>query len=166
MSQSALSEIKNSLSWSSLMKFRTSTRFYLLIRFGAVAAVPVIVIALLLWFQLMPSLQSNMGIQHQGLARAVAGQIYSHLRGGERQLAALTGIIESRTAFPTQWLVQLLDSQCGKGEFFRRYTSPQKRIKPSALWVWRNPGGLYGMTCYAWIFPAAVLLAKPGRRKM
>lgn len=113
------------------MKFRTSTRFYLLIRFGAVAAVPVIVIAFLLWFQLMPSLQSNMGIQHQGLARTVAGQIYSHLRGGERQLAALTGIIESRTAFPTQWLVQLLDSQCGKGEFFETiYVSSNKNELP------------------------------------
>ena len=68
------------------MKSPIPLKGYLSLLFGIVAIVPIITIAVLVWFFVMPSIQSRTGNQHQALARSIAGQISTYLEGGERQL--------------------------------------------------------------------------------
>ena len=100
------------------MKSPIPLRRYLSLQFGIAAALPVIIIAILLWLFLMPAMRTNTGIQHQGIARTIAGQISAHLLGGERQLIALANYLETQKRVPDSQLFALLDSQCGNGELF------------------------------------------------
>ncbi|BBO68680.1 hypothetical protein DSCA_26100 [Desulfosarcina alkanivorans] len=100
------------------MKSPMSLRRYLSLQFALVAALPVVIIAALVWQFLMPQMRANIGVQHQGLARAIAGQVSDHLKGGERQLAALADFVESRGPQRPSQLTALLDAQCGNGEIF------------------------------------------------
>lgn len=100
------------------MKSPKPIRYYLSWYFGFVAAFPVIIIACLVWLYLMPTMEANTGIQHQGMARSMAGQISAHLMGGERQLTALADFLEAQEELPAKTLFRLLDSQCGQGELF------------------------------------------------
>ncbi len=100
------------------MKSSIPLRRYLSLQFGIIAALPVIVIALLVWQLLIPQIRTNMGIHHQSLARAIAGQISAHLMGGQRQLIALSKFVgQIEFDHPAQ-LLSLLDTQCGEGELF------------------------------------------------
>ena len=100
------------------MKSPISFRRYLSVQFGMIAVLPVIIIAILVWQFLMPQMRTNTGIQHEALARAIAGQISAHLMGGERQLVALANFMETRGPHPASELTALLDAQCGNGEIF------------------------------------------------
>ena len=100
------------------MKSPISLRRYLSMQFAIVAALPVVIIATLVWQFLMPQMRTNTGIQHQGMARAIAGQISGHLMGGERQLVALASFVESQGPHPSSQMITLLDAQCGNGELF------------------------------------------------
>ena len=100
------------------MKSPVSLRRYLSLQFGIMVALPVVIIAILVWQFLMPQMRTNTGSQHEGLARAIAGQVSAHLLGGERQLAALAeAVATGRFDQPSQ-LTALLDAQCGNGELF------------------------------------------------
>jgi PAS domain S-box-containing protein len=93
-------------------------RRYLLLQLGLVAVVPVIFVATLMWFYLVPRLQKDIGLHHQALARTVAGQISAHLMGGERQLNALADYIRMHSGRPAGQWYPLLDAQCGDGDLF------------------------------------------------
>jgi len=100
------------------MKSPIPLKGYLALLFGVVAIPPIITIAVLAWFFVMPSIQSRTGNQHQALARSIAGQISTYLEGGERQLTALAEYLQDRKDQPDTETVRLLDAQCGNGEFF------------------------------------------------
>jgi PAS domain S-box-containing protein len=90
----------------------------LALHFGAVAVLSVITIAGLNWYFVMPAIKTWAGIQHQTMARSIAGQISAYLRGGERQLNILTDYLQDREKRVVPEPVRLLDAQCGRGEFF------------------------------------------------
>ena len=100
------------------MKPLVSLRRFLSLQFAAVAAVPVVIIAVMVWLLLMPQMRTSIGIQQQSLARAIAGQIYAHLMGGERQLRALADFVDTQGAMPASQMSALLDTQCGDGDLF------------------------------------------------
>jgi two-component system cell cycle sensor histidine kinase/response regulator CckA len=100
------------------MKSPMSLRRYLSLQFGMIAALPVVIIAFLVWQFLMPQMRTNTGIQHEAIARAIAGQVSAHLMGGERQLVALANFVESQTLHSESELIGLLDAQCGNGDVF------------------------------------------------
>jgi len=66
----------------------------------------------------MPAIKTRTGIQQQGLARSIADQLSARLAGGERQLTALAEYLHHRSFNPDAALADLLDAQCGNGEFF------------------------------------------------
>lgn len=82
------------------------------------AILPVITIACLTWWFMMPAIKTRTGIQQQGLARSIADQLSARLAGGERQLTALADYLQKRHFSPDAALTDLLDAQCGNGEFF------------------------------------------------
>jgi len=83
-----------------------------------VAGLPVLIIAILVWLFLLPAMRYDTGIRHQGMARSIAGQVSSHVLGGQRQLAALAEFIQSQQGLSNEQLSALLDSQCGQGDLF------------------------------------------------
>ncbi|BBO75391.1 hypothetical protein DSCW_28080 [Desulfosarcina widdelii] len=99
------------------MKSPIPLRRYLSLQFAAVAALPVVIISVLVWFLLMPQMRARNAIENEGLARAVAGQISAHLNGGERQLMGLADFLLRNTP-PAALTTGLLDAQCGRGDFF------------------------------------------------
>ena len=100
------------------MKSPISIKRYLSLHFGIVAILPVVTIAGLVWFFMMPTMQVRTGLQHQALAHAIAGQVATYLKDGEHQLNALAEYLRDRRALPGKDPVRLLDAHCGSGEFF------------------------------------------------
>ena len=100
------------------MKSQLSLRVFLLLQFGAVAALPVAIIAILVWQLVVPQMHTIVATHYQTLARAVAGQISSHMMRGQHQLVALAGYIQTMKSRPAAHLNALLDAQCGNGELF------------------------------------------------
>ena len=100
------------------MRSQIPLKGYLSLHFGSVAILPVVIIFFLVWFLVMPAIQTRTTVQHQTMARAIAGQISAYLEGGERQLAALAESIQNRTMASDHNVVDLLDAQCGSGTFF------------------------------------------------
>jgi HAMP domain-containing protein len=104
-----------------------SIRLYLSLKFGIVAILPVLIIAMVVWQFLLPQMRTRTEIQQKGMARAIAGQISAHLMGGERQLSALADYLKQHDNFQSSRLFPLLDSQCGEGTLFEAIyiTDPQ-----------------------------------------
>ena len=100
------------------MKSSISLKRYLSLHFVTVASLPVITIACLVWFFMMPALNTRANLQHQAMARSIAGQISAHLGGGERQLVSLAEYLQRLPFPPDMDPNRLLDTQCGDGEFF------------------------------------------------
>jgi len=110
------------------MKSPMSIRLFLSLKFGIVAILPVLIIAVVVWQFLIPQMRTRTEIQQKGMARAVAGQISAHLMGGERQLSALADYLKQHDNFQSSpRLFPLLDSQCGEGNLFEAIyiTDPQ-----------------------------------------
>ena len=112
------------------MKKTRSLRYHQLLQFTLVAGFPVLIIAILVWLYLLPAMRHDTGIRHQGMARSIAGQVSSHVLGGQRQLAALAEFIQSRHGLSNEQLTTLLDTQCGQGELFETIyiSSPRQQI--------------------------------------
>ncbi len=100
------------------MKSPVPLKKYLTLNFIAMAVLPVLTIAFLVWFFILPGIKHRAGIQHRALADSVAGKISTYLKGGERQLSALAGYLQDRQCTIDKEIITLLDAQCGKGEFF------------------------------------------------
>ncbi|WP_020587984.1 PAS domain S-box protein [Desulfobacter curvatus] len=107
-----------------------SLKNYLSRHFAVVAVLPVVTIACLTYGFMLPTIKARTGLQHQAMARSIAGQISSHLAGGERQILALAEYLSNRQFKNNMDLADLLDAHCGNGEFFE------------ALFVVDNKNGL------------------------
>nr|WP_320192156.1 PAS domain S-box protein [uncultured Desulfobacter sp.] len=112
------------------MKKTKSLRYHQSLQFALVAGLPVLIIAFLVWLFLLPAMQSDTKIRHQGMARSIAGQVSSNVLGGQRQLAALADFIQTRNGLSDQQVTRLLDSQCGEGELFETIyiSSPRQQL--------------------------------------
>jgi PAS domain S-box-containing protein len=112
------------------LKKTKSLRYHQLLQFTLVAGLPVLIIAIFVWFFLLPAMRSDTEIRHQGMARSIAGQVSSHIFGGQRQLAALADFIQNRRGLSNEQLTALLDSQCGQGELFETIyiSSPRQQL--------------------------------------
>ena len=100
------------------MKPALPLKTYFSLHFSVAAVLPVITIACLVWLFIMPTIKNRAKIQHQAVARSIAGQISTYLQGGERQLTALAAYLKKLKKRPDSGLADLLDTQCGDGEFF------------------------------------------------
>ncbi|NJN46093.1 MAG: hypothetical protein HC808_05985, partial [Candidatus Competibacteraceae bacterium] len=93
-------------------------RQWLVLRFAWVAALPLLVVALLVWLLLLPQLRADIELRYQTLARAVSGQVEMYLLSARYELTAITKILEERGQRPsTYWFVPL-DAHVGTGEVF------------------------------------------------
>ena len=97
---------------------RQSLRWWLTLRFVWVAALPLTVVAMLVWLWLAPLIRADFETRHQALARAVAGQIETYLFGVQRQLDAVAGLWRGLGYRPTPYWFALLDAHVGTGEVF------------------------------------------------
>ncbi|WP_321417149.1 ATP-binding protein [uncultured Desulfobacter sp.] len=121
------------------MKKTKSLRYHQSLQFALVAGLPVLMIAILVWLFLLPAMQSDTKIRHQGMARSIAGQVSSNVLGGQRQLAALANFIQTIDGFSDRQLTALLDSQCGEGELFETiYISSPLKQRVMALGLTRS----------------------------
>ncbi len=132
-------------------------RRYLSFQFTMVAALPVVIIAVLVWAFIMPQMRANISARNKVIARTIAGQVSAHLKGGENQLIALADYMTAKGPFSPDQLTALLDANCGKGDLFETiYTIPrgQKRISTVGLADARRPGrfDLLGLDLSAAIF--------------
>lgn len=103
---------------SQYMKSPTPLKRYLFFQFILVGIIPVIIIATLAWWFLMPTIRSRTHVQHKAVARAIAGQVSSYMEGGQRQLRALADYIQTLRIKTDKSISPLLDAHCGQGEFF------------------------------------------------
>ena len=102
------------------MKFvrRQTLRRWLALRFAWVAALPLLVVAVLVWLWLAPLIRTDFNMRHQALARAVTGQIETYLFGVQRQLDAVAKLRHSLGYRPTPYWFAALDAHVGTGEVF------------------------------------------------
>ncbi|MER2603683.1 MAG: cache domain-containing protein [Candidatus Competibacter phosphatis] len=82
------------------------------------AALPLTVVAMLVWLWSAPLIRTDFETRHQALARAVAGQIETYLFGVQRQLDAVAGLWRGLGYRPTPYWFALLDAHVGTGEVF------------------------------------------------
>jgi len=95
-----------------------SLKNYLSRHFAVVAILPVVTIACLTYSFMLPAIKTRTGLQHQAMARSIAGQISSHLAGGKRQISAIAEYLANRQLQDNMALTDLLDAHCSNGEFF------------------------------------------------
>lgn len=100
------------------MKSPTPLKRYLFFQFILVSIIPVVVIAILAWWFLMPTIRYRTHVKHQAVARAIAGQVSSYMEGGQRQLRDLADYLQTMEMTMDASATPLLDAQCGQGEFF------------------------------------------------
>jgi PAS domain S-box-containing protein len=108
----------SSPSWSEAMKSSSPLRRWLALQFALVASVPLIVVAALVWFSLLPQMRSEISVRHQALARAIAGRVTTHLLGAELGLRAVADYIGKQGEKPATFWFELLDAHAGTGEVF------------------------------------------------
>ena len=90
---------------------------WLALQFALVASVPLATVALLVWLFLLPQIRTDIGIRHQTLARAIAGQVSVHLIDAERELCAVASYIDKYRHRPDSWF-DLLDAHAGNGDVY------------------------------------------------
>ena len=100
------------------MKKTISLRWFLSLNLGLALVVQCVVVALLAWHILLPQMRTDIGFHQHALAHAVAGDVSTHVLGGERQLRALAEFIGTHPDLPDLPWSDLLDAQCGDGEMF------------------------------------------------
>lgn len=99
------------------MKTTPSLHRYLSLRFGLVAILPILIIGLGMYF-MVPAMKRQLAIQHESMARTIAGLIATHMAGGERQLLSLAQFLEQENSTDPILVDSLLDAQCGDGDLF------------------------------------------------
>ncbi len=93
-------------------------RSWLALRFALAGMLPLAVVAALVLLVLLPQMRVSIEIQHQALARAIAGQIESHLLGAGRELRAIAEHIRNQGNQPASFWLSLLDAHAGTGDVF------------------------------------------------
>jgi PAS domain S-box-containing protein len=100
-----------------------------------VAALPLLVVAVLVWLLLLPGMRADINVRHQALAGAVAGRIQAHLLGAQRELRAVGNYIEPREDWKAPYLSHLLDVHVGAGDVFEAIymVDPSDRVSSVGL---------------------------------
>ena len=100
------------------MKTTRPLHRWLALQFLMVASVPLVTVAALVWLFLLPQIRHDISINHQILARAVAGQISVHLHGAELELSAVANYIKKLGRRKASYWFELLDAHAGNGDVF------------------------------------------------
>ncbi|ACV35504.1 multi-sensor signal transduction histidine kinase [Candidatus Accumulibacter phosphatis] len=87
-------------------------------RFALVGMLPLLLVAVLGVWVLLPQVRAGVETNHQGLARAIAGQVEAHLLGGGRELSALAAFLGQRDGQPASFWFDPLDAHAGTGDVF------------------------------------------------
>ena len=95
-----------------------SLQRWLALRIVLAGLVPLAVVTALVWGVLLPQLRADLEIRYQTLARAIAGQIETHLLGAARELYAVTEYLRSRGQRPAPFWFSPLDAHAGAGDVF------------------------------------------------
>ncbi|MBP9803786.1 MAG: PAS domain S-box protein [Candidatus Accumulibacter sp.] len=94
-------------------------RLWLAWRFALIASVPLLLVAALLLWVLLPQAVRDVENHHQALARAISGQVAVHLRGAQRELAVVAAFLQKLGDQPAPaWFEPVLDAHVGGGEVF------------------------------------------------
>ncbi|MDS4040985.1 MAG: cache domain-containing protein, partial [Candidatus Competibacter sp.] len=93
-------------------------RRWLALRIAWVAALPLAIVAALVWLWLVPQIRADLEVRQQALARAVSGQIETYLRGVRRQLDAVAGLRRNLGYRPPPYWFDPLDAHVGTGGVF------------------------------------------------
>ncbi len=93
-------------------------RTWLALRIVLAGVLPLIVVAVLVLWILLPQLREDLETLHQTLARALAGQIEAHLLGAGRELRALATDLHGQDHQPTSFWLNRLDAHAGTGDVF------------------------------------------------
>jgi hypothetical protein len=87
-------------------------------RFALVGMLPLLLVAMLGVWVLLPQVRAGIETNHQGLARAIAGQVEAHLLGAGRELSALAAYLGQRGGQPASFWYDPLDAHAGTGDVF------------------------------------------------
>jgi PAS domain S-box-containing protein len=98
-------------------KLRPLSR-WLTLQFALVASMPLVVVAALVWFVLLPQMRTDMAVRHQALAQAIAGRVAAHLLGADHALRALADYVDTQGHQPPPFWISLLDAGAGSGDVF------------------------------------------------
>jgi PAS domain S-box-containing protein len=79
---------------------------------------PLMVVAALVWFVLLPQMRTDMAVRHQALAQAIAGRVAAHLLGADHALRSLADYIDTQGPQPAPFWIPLLDAEAGSGDVF------------------------------------------------
>jgi diguanylate cyclase (GGDEF)-like protein/PAS domain S-box-containing protein len=104
--------------WNKWLARLWPLRQWLALRFALVAALPLVVVAALVWLVLLPRLRGEIEINHQALARTVARQAETYLLGAQRQLEAIVALRRDLGARPSPYWFGFLDAHINGGEVF------------------------------------------------
>ena len=80
---------------------------WMTLQFALVASVPLAVVAVFVWLFLLPQIRADVGIRHQTLASAIAGQVSVHLQGAEIELRAVGDYIDKQDHRPASFWFEL-----------------------------------------------------------
>ncbi len=97
---------------------KSSLRYWLGTRFVLVAAMPLLVVAILVWHGMLPQLREDVGSRHEALAQAISGQVSAHLAGATRELVSLAQHIQTPDRPGVERMTGLLDGHVGAGDMF------------------------------------------------
>ena len=93
-------------------------RYRLQLLVALVALLPLVIVAALSLFWLLPQSREEMSSHHQEMAHSITFQIVDHLQGTEREIKSLADVLWAQTGAPTRVLDSILDSHVATGEFF------------------------------------------------
>ncbi|MBL8393151.1 MAG: PDC sensor domain-containing protein, partial [Candidatus Accumulibacter sp.] len=88
-------------------------------RFTLAGVLPLLLVAALLMWVMLPQVMADIEARHQALARAIAGQVEEYLRSAGRELSAVAEYLGQRGDQPARVsLPPILDAHAGAGEVF------------------------------------------------
>jgi hypothetical protein len=92
---------------------------WLALRFVLAGMLPLLLVAMILSWVLLPQVLADIETRHQALARAVSGQVEGHLRSAGRELSAVAEYLQHRGDQPAPFRFEpILDAHAGSGEVF------------------------------------------------
>jgi PAS domain S-box-containing protein len=92
---------------------------WLALRFVLAGMLPLLLVAMILSWVLLPQVLADIETRHQALARAVSGQVEGHLRSAGRELSAVAEYLQHRGDQPAPFRFEpILGAHAGSGEVF------------------------------------------------
>lgn len=93
-------------------------RQWLALRFALAGILPLLLVAALLLWVLLPQVLRDIESRQHTLALAISGQVEAHLRGAGRELSAVAEYLRRNGQQEVSALVPILDAHTGSGEVF------------------------------------------------